>query len=101
MFDGIDVNSFKPKYTMASSRRAILRISPVFLVLFTVFLALIASMKRIKTQVPSKFLNRYVLLPLITDIHLESFMACTNVIKDESRYPSTSKTKFFMTLVNG
>ena len=32
---------------------------------------MIASMKRITTQVFAKFLKRYVLLPLLTDIHLE------------------------------
>ena len=36
-------------------------------------------MKRIETQVPLKYLKRYALLPLITDIHLESFMSCSMI----------------------
>ena len=83
MFDGIDVTSFRHKYIQGSGWRAIH---------ITSFLCFVkkkkkndrdfkinASMKRIETQVPLKYLKRYALLPLITDIHLESFMSCSMI----------------------
>ena len=107
MFDVIDAHSFKTKYIQGFQVES-------HIANFTSFPHIVSkkkkigqvfkmspSMKRIKNASSFKITWN---IPYFTINHWYSrrfFMSCANVIRDEqSRNPTTSKTKFFVTLVH-